>query len=180
MAESALLSSVVSLVLLAMVGAMLLRRRADEKRSRAALALAVQEGEHQPASLHPVIDPNICIGSFSCIKACPEGDIIGVVDGVATLVHGAHCIGHARCAIDCPVGAIRLVFGTAERGVDLPETDDSFESSRPGVFIVGELGGMGLIKNALRQGTEVGRTLGKRLKKSDPHASRGGRSLLLV
>jgi thioredoxin reductase/Pyruvate/2-oxoacid:ferredoxin oxidoreductase delta subunit len=173
MAESALLSSVVSLVLLAMVGAMLLRRRADEKRSRAALALAVQEGEHQPASLHPVIDPNICIGSFSCIKACPEGDIIGVVDGVATLVQGAHCIGHARCAIECPVGAIRLVFGTAERGVDLPETDDSFESSRPGVFIVGELGGMGLIKNALRQGTEVGRTLGKRLKKSDPHASRG-------
>ena len=173
MAESALLSSVVSLVLLAMVAAMLLRRRADEKRSRVALALAVQEGEHLPASLHPVIDPNICIGSFSCIKACPEGDIIGVVDGVATLVQGAHCIGHARCAIECPVGAIRLVFGTAERGVDLPETDDTFESSRPGVFIVGELGGMGLIKNALRQGTEVGRTLGKRLKKTDPRASRG-------
>lgn len=167
MAESALLSSLVSLVLLAMVGAMLLRRRVDEKRSRAALALAVAEGEHQPASLHPVIDANLCIGSFSCIKACPEGDIIGVVDGVATLVQGAHCIGHARCAIECPVGAIRLVFGTSERGVDLPETDDSFESSRPGVFIVGELGGMGLIKNALRQGTDVGRTLGKRLKKSD-------------
>ncbi|MDP2342063.1 MAG: NAD(P)-binding domain-containing protein [Deltaproteobacteria bacterium] len=166
MLSSALLSSVVSLVLLLIVGAGLLRRRQDSKRGEVALALAVVEGQHIPASLHPVIDANLCIGSFSCIKACPEGDIIGVVDGVATLIGGAHCIGHARCAVECPVGAIRLVFGTAERGVDLPETDEGFESSRPGVFIVGELGGMGLIKNALRQGVEVGRALGKRLKKS--------------
>ena len=166
MVESALLSSLDSLVILVMVGVLLLRRRADSRRGVSSLALAVAEGQHIPQSLHPVIDPNLCIGSFSCIKACPEGDIIGVVDGVATLIEGAHCIGHARCAIECPVGAIRLVFGSAERGVDLPETDELFESSRPGVFIVGELGGMGLIKNALRQGTDVGRALGKRLKKS--------------
>ena len=166
MTESALLSSLVSLVLLLMVGIMLLRRRADSRKGASDLTLAVAEGQHIPPSLHPIIDPNLCIGSFSCIKACPEGDIIGVVDGVATLIEGAHCIGHARCAIECPVGAIRLVFGTAERGVDLPETDELFESSRPGVFIVGELGGMGLIKNALRQGVDVGRALGKRLKKS--------------
>ena len=48
-----------------------------------------------------------------------------------------------------------LVFGTSERGVDLPEVDEFFESSRPGVHIVGELGGMGLIKNAITQGVQV-------------------------
>ena len=137
MVESALLSSLVSLVILVMVGVLLLRRRADARRGESSLALAVAEGQHIPQSLHPVIDANLCIGSFSCIKACPEGDIIGVVDGVATLIEGAHCIGHARCAVECPVGAIRLVFGSAERGVDLPETDELFESCRPGVFIVG-------------------------------------------
>lgn len=166
LAESALISSVVSLILLFAVAFGLLRRRQLSKRGASELALAVAEGQHVPPSLHPVIDANLCIGSFSCIKACPEGDIIGVVDGVATLVEGAHCIGHSRCAIECPVGAIRLVFGTAERGLDLPETDESFESSRAGVFIVGELGGMGLIKNALRQGVEVGKVLARRLKKS--------------
>jgi thioredoxin reductase/Pyruvate/2-oxoacid:ferredoxin oxidoreductase delta subunit len=128
------------------------RRRAREKRTTKTLEVI---GEKLPRSLHPVIDPDICIGSLSCLKACPEGDILGVVDGAARLIHGDHCIGHGRCAAECPVSAIKLVFGTSERGVDLPEVDGYFESSRPGVHVVGELGGMGLIKNAIRQGLEV-------------------------
>ncbi len=179
MGESALFSSIVSILVLAGLAFVLLRRRGDARRGRSALALAVAEGQHIPQSLHPVIDANLCIGSFSCVKACPEGDIIGVVDGVATLIEGAHCIGHARCAVECPVGAIRLVFGSAELGVDLPETDEQFESSRQGVFIIGELGGMGLIKNALRQGTDVGRALGKRLKRG-VGAAIGGVDVVVV
>ena len=38
---------------------------------------------------------------------------------------------------------------------DLPELDSYFETSRPGVHIVGELAGMGLIKNALTQGQQA-------------------------
>jgi thioredoxin reductase/Pyruvate/2-oxoacid:ferredoxin oxidoreductase delta subunit len=159
-------SVVVSVVVLAAIAALVVRRAGLSRQGQAALELAISQGEHIPPSLHPVIDANLCIGSFSCIKACPEGDIIGIIDGMAQLVEAAHCIGHGRCATECPVGAIRLVFGSAERGIDLPETDDAFESSRKGVFIVGELGGMGLIKNALRQGLEVAAVLQKRLKKS--------------
>jgi thioredoxin reductase/Pyruvate/2-oxoacid:ferredoxin oxidoreductase delta subunit len=128
------------------------RRRAGERRASRALELS---GDRQPRSLHPVIDADVCIGSLSCIKACPEGDILGIVDGAARLVHGEHCIGHGRCAAECPVNAIKLVFGSEERGVDLPEVDGFFESSRAGVHVVGELGGMGLIKNAIRQGLEA-------------------------
>jgi thioredoxin reductase len=57
------------------------------------------------------------------------------------------------------VDAIKLVFGTSERGVDLPMVDEYFESSRPGVHIIGELGGMGLIRNAVAQGMQVGERL---------------------
>ena len=131
-------------------------RQAHERRSIAELSAP---GERIPRSLHPVFDTDICIGSLSCVRSCPEGDIIGVVDGVGRLVHGEHCIGHGRCAAECPVNAIKLVFGTAERGVDLPEVDGFFESSRPGVHVVGELGGMGLIKNAMRQGLELAERL---------------------
>jgi thioredoxin reductase/Pyruvate/2-oxoacid:ferredoxin oxidoreductase delta subunit len=144
----------------AVVLAMRVRRdRVDASR----LTLAIAEGQHLPPSLHPVIDPNICIGSLSCVKACPEGDILGLVQGRAELIEGSHCIGHSKCAIECPVDAIKLVFGTHEKGIDLPETDEHFESAKKGIFIIGELGGMGLIKNALRQGVDVGYHLTKTL-----------------
>lgn len=161
-----LVSGIVLLVLLLAALVFFAQRKKLERRGEETLKLAQAEGQMIPLSLHPVIDPVLCVGSFSCIKACPEGEIIGIVDGVATLVEAAHCIGHGTCADECPVGAIKLVFGTAERGVDLPEADERFESSRPGVFIVGELGGMGLIKNALRQGLLVGRSIKDRIKKA--------------
>ncbi len=142
-------------------------RKRRERRDAAALREKIERDQHHPRSLHPVVDTDVCIGSLSCLKACPEGDILGVVDHAARLVHADHCIGHGRCAAECPVGAIRLVFGTAERGVDLPEVDEFFESSRPGVHVVGELGGMGLIKNAITQGLQAAERLGDVLRGSD-------------
>ena len=144
------------------------RRWARARRDAATLEDKRRRGLHLARSLHPVIDPDICIGSLSCLKACPEGDILGVVDGAARLVHADHCIGHGRCAAECPVGAIRLVFGSAERGVDLPEVSEVFESSRPGVHVVGELGGMGLIKNAIVQGLQVAEHLAAIVPPSAP------------
>lgn len=141
------------------IGVMLWRRARRDVAGAAALAHSIEQNRHIPASLHPVIDTDICIGSLSCLKACPEGDILGVIEGAARLVHADHCIGHGRCAAECPVNAIKLVFGTAERGVDLPEVDEFFEASRPGVHVVGEMGGMGLIKNAVTQGLQVAERL---------------------
>jgi dihydropyrimidine dehydrogenase (NAD+) subunit PreT len=146
-----LLASIALLVTVLYVVARLRENRRAQQTLQEAVRLELQV----PASLHPVIDPDVCIGSGSCIQACPEGKILGLIDGVATLVNASSCIGHGRCAAECPVSAIRLVFGSAERGVDLPEIDGSFETSRPGVYVVGELGGMGLIKNALTQGLQV-------------------------
>ncbi|MGC3996105.1 MAG: NAD(P)-binding domain-containing protein [Anaeromyxobacter sp.] len=156
MDPTSLLIAAGSLAAVALLGAAhLLRRGRRQRRDAAALQEKMARGQHLARSLHPVIDPDICIGSLSCLQACPEGDILGVVDGAARLIHGDHCIGHGRCAAECPVGAIKLVFGSLERGVDLPEVSEVFESSRPGVHVVGELGGMGLIKNAIMQGLQV-------------------------
>jgi thioredoxin reductase/NAD-dependent dihydropyrimidine dehydrogenase PreA subunit len=135
--------------------AYLLKRALRERSARLRLEEAVRLELDVPATLHPVIDPDVCIGSGACLSACPEGDILGIVGGVAKLINASSCIGHGRCAAECPVEAIKLVFGTAKRGVDLPELDGNFETSRPGVFVVGELAGMGLIKNALIQGLQV-------------------------
>lgn len=139
------------------------RARAREARDRKRLATAHEEGLHLPPSLHPVIDPDRCIGSLACVSACPEGDVLGIVDGMAALVVGANCVGHGRCALECPAGAIRLVFGTSERGIDIPRVTPEFESTVPGIYIAGELGGMGLIRNAVRQGTAAVRHLAAQL-----------------
>ena len=109
-----------------------------------------------PSSLHPVIDLDDCIGSGACVRACPEQEILGITDGRARLINPLACVGHGACLAACPVGAIKLVFGTATRGVELPKVNASFETSHPGVYVVGELGGMGLIKNAIAQARQAG------------------------
>lgn len=113
---------------------------------------AKQDGTFEPVSLHPVIDTGTCIKSGACVEACPEKDILGIVSGRATLVNASQCIGHGACFHACPVEAISLVIGTEKRGVDLPHVSQTFETNVRGIYIAGELGGMGLIKNSIEQG----------------------------
>ncbi len=136
-----------------------------DQKGRAQLADLESMGEAVPVSLHPEIDSSRCIGSGACVRACPEHDVLQVVGGVARLVNPLACIGHGACAAACGVEAIRLVFGTATRGVELPRIDENFETTSPGVFIVGELAGMGLIRNAVRQGGQAGAHVAKSCRK---------------
>lgn len=137
------------------------RRSSD--RAANVLAKSLEAGLDQPVSLHPVIDPYSCIGSGSCTKACPEKGILQLIDGKAALVNPARCIGHGQCQAACPVDAITLVFGTEKRGVDIPHIKGNFETNVPGVFIAGELGGMGLIRNAVEQGKQAVESITKQV-----------------
>lgn len=108
----------------------------------------------QPPSLHPKIDLDACIGTGACIEACPETNVIALVDGQARLANPTACIGHGECLRACPVDAIRLVLGTERRGVDIPMVASDFQTNVPGLYVIGELGGMGLIYNAMTQGMQ--------------------------
>jgi len=125
------------------------------KRAKHRLRQSVERGMTEPVSLHPIIDPTKCIGTGACIPSCPEGEILGVLDGRAQLVSPTRCIGHGACEASCPVEAISLVFGTEKRGVELPFLKETFETNVDGIYIAGELGGMGLIRNAVTQGREA-------------------------
>ena len=131
------------------------RNRRNAAKAIRVMTEAQEAGLTEPASLHPVIDPALCLGCAACVKACPEKSILGIIDGKAKLIEPTHCVGHGACATSCPTNAINLVFGTETRGVDIPSVSPKFETNVPGIFIAGELGGMGLIKNAVEQGRQA-------------------------
>jgi len=130
------------------------------------VAIAKDEGLFEPVSLYPSIDLNSCIGGGACITACPEKDILGIADGIATVINTSNCVGHGACFHACPVEAISLKIGTEKRGVDLPHVSEDFETNIKGMYIAGELGGMGLIKNSVEQGQQAMRNIAKNKKPS--------------
>ena len=136
----------------------LLSRARRERESLAAMEDAIASSMTEPPTLHPEIDINKCIGCKSCVAACPEQHahrVLGMIKGKARLVGPSNCIGHGACKAACPVDAIELVFGTERRGIDIPYVKPDFETNVPGIFIAGELGVMGLIRNAVEQGRQA-------------------------
>ncbi len=127
------------------------------KRREAQVRAALEKGvvfSEGPKAQHPRIDVAHCIGCGSCVDVCPEGDVLGLVGGKAAIINGHKCIGHGLCVDACPVGAIELVMASPSIGADMPCLSEEFETNIQGLYIIGELGGLALIKNAVNQGRD--------------------------
>jgi len=136
-----------------------------QRRERAARA-AAERGKlvsAGPRAQHPHIDIGACIGCGACAEVCPEGDVLAVIAGKAAVVNGHKCIGHGLCAEACPVGAITIVMASPSVSADMPHLTAEHETSVPQLFIVGELGGLALIKNAVNEGRDCIDVIARRL-----------------
>ena len=148
----------------------------EERDARAELANAIATGRHEPLSIRPWVDPDRCVGCATCVTACPEGKILRVIDGLAVVVASSSCVGHGACEAACPTEALELVFGSDRRGVDIPAVSPDFQSNVPGLYIAGELGGMGLIANAVEQGRQAM----EHIRRSKPSAPQGGLDVVVI
>lgn len=164
--ENIITYSIIAFLAIGIIYFQLRRNKKKSKIVQGKIEKAKELGFHEPVSLHPVVNLDICIGSAACITACPEHDILGLVDGKAATINASRCVGHGACFHACPVGAITLLIGTEKRGVDLPHISQEFETNVKGIYIAGELGGMGLIKNAVAQGKQAVDNITKNLKRS--------------
>lgn len=119
------------------------------------------------AQAHAVVRADMCVGCGTCVAACPEPGAL-FLDGKRATVNRAACVGHGECAAACPVGAIMLATGDAVHRVEVPEIGPDFQTNVPGIYIVGELGGRGLIKNAINEGKVAVEQIASELARERP------------
>src|ERR1700756_1040536 len=154
-----------------------LKERDAKARAAAEKGKLFSEG---PKAQHPHIDNTYCIGCATCTTVCPEGDVLAMLGGKAVIVNGHKCIGHALCADACPVGAITMVMASPSMARDMPQLTPDYETTIPGLFIIGELGGLALIKNAVNQGRDCVDYIAARLKEHTIPPMAGVHDILIV
>ncbi|MBI3664421.1 MAG: NAD(P)-binding domain-containing protein [Acidobacteria bacterium] len=111
-----------------------------------------------------MINASLCIGCGSCVQACPEAGTLELINHKAILAHPDRCTSHAKCAEVCPTQAIAMSSNGVLQTLRVPHVKENFETNVPGIFIVGELAGMGLIKSAINEGKLVIDHLKQRLQ----------------
>ncbi len=129
---------------------------------------ATRIGTNKALMQHPIIDLSRCIGCGICTKVCPEGEVLGLVGGKAVLINGSKCVGHEVCMESCPVGGIEVGLGDVSSREDIPLLSSELESNLENIYLIGELGGLALIRNAVNQGSRVAKSIQSKLKGSAP------------
>jgi thioredoxin reductase len=124
-----------------------------------------------PEFPHPVIFTERCIGCQACVDACPH-DVLAIVDGVAAVVGADQCMEDTACQAECPVNPKAcIVINTPKKVRSRPSpTRDgsSYQTNVPGCYIIGDVSGVPLIKNAVKEGAEVIENIYEDLKSSAP------------
>ncbi|NQV38563.1 MAG: NAD(P)-binding domain-containing protein [Candidatus Marinimicrobia bacterium] len=131
------------------------RMMKKEEKARERLKETRSKGQEKALMQHPIINQSACIGCGICVDSCPEGDVLGLINGKATVIHGSHCIGHGKCAEACPLSAIEVGLGDISQRQDIPRLNEHFESNIPGLYVIGELSGLALIRNAIEHGVKA-------------------------
>ncbi len=113
-----------------------------------------QDGPDYP---HPVVLTEYCIGCHACVEACPH-DVLAVINGYATVIARDMCMEDTSCQVECPVNPKACVVVNTSKRIPkrkVPTRDASFMTNVPGCFIIGDVSGTPLIKNAANEGADV-------------------------
>jgi thioredoxin reductase len=110
-----------------------------------------------PPYPHPVINTATCIGCHACVDACPH-DVLAIVNGKSTPIAIEQCMEDTSCQVECPtVPKSCIVINTTKKIPErkVPNRDQKFMTNVPGVYLIGDVSGVPLIKNAINEGGAV-------------------------
>lgn len=135
--------------------------------SEADLARIDPDGPGYP---HPVIFPERCIGCHACVDACPH-DVLAIVNGIATPIARDQCMEDTACQVECPVSPKACIVVNTTKIIPprkVPKRDQSFMTDAVSCYIIGDVSGTPLIKNAANEGADVIHHVTEELKAAAP------------
>jgi thioredoxin reductase (NADPH) len=135
--------------ILLMVGFTMLSAR---KRHRALAAPAAVVG---PRILVHDINDDRCTGCDACVAVCPT-NVLDLVANKSRVLRFEDCIQCEACMFACPTEAL-VMFpeGGTPPSLKVPEIDEFFQTAVPGQYLIGEVAGKPLVKNAANLGRAV-------------------------
>ncbi|PYS84452.1 MAG: hypothetical protein DMF67_05080 [Acidobacteria bacterium] len=119
---------------------------------------------------HPVVITERCIGCHACVDACPH-DVLAIVNGVSTPVARDQCMEDTSCQVECPVNPKACIVVNTDKKIPprkVPNRDAKFMTNVPGCFIIGDVSGTPLIKNATNEGTDCVKFIHEELRNGTP------------
>src|SRR4051812_25583145 len=150
---------------------------ADAEKRAAERQAVVQTGESTadlasldpdgPGYPHPVINAATCIGCHSCVDACPH-DVLAIVNGISTPIALDQCMEDTSCQVECPTSPKSCIVVNTKKEIPLrkvPKRDNRFQTNAPGIYLIGDVSGTPLIKNAIEEGAGVIENIVEDLKK---------------
>ena len=122
------------------------------RRHRASQVPAQANG---PRILVHDINDDRCTGCDACVAVCPT-NVLDLVSNKSRVLRFEDCIQCEACMFACPTEAL-VMFpeGGQPPPLKVPEIDETFQTAVPGQYLIGEVAGKPLVKNAANLGRAV-------------------------
>lgn len=101
------------------------------------------------------INDDRCTGCDACVAVCPT-NVLDLVANKSRVLRFQDCIQCEACMFACPTEAL-VMFpeGSTPPPLKVPEVDENFQTAVPGQYLIGEVAGKPLVKNAANLGRAV-------------------------
>src|SRR5258706_6367278 len=149
-----------------------IEKHLDENAQRTLLSKELLEkyDPEGPDYPHPVVIADRCIACQACVEACPHS-VLAMVNNIAVPVARAECMEDTSCQIACPVTPKACIVVNTTKVIKprpVPTRNEKFMTNVPGCYIIGDVSGTPLIKNAANEGSDVIKHIAQELKDSPP------------